>query len=747
MNKFRFKALIVMTLVAVTMTAAPKKKSILSLKESITDEAIVYPYSFEINTQEMQKNWYLQNYAVVDANVEKKAPNEVSDAEYIQRLRAIPSGIELPFNQVVKAYITRYITKERTMVSQILGMTPYYMPIFERALEKEGLPHELKFIPIVESALDPNVVSSAGAAGLWQFMVDTSKGLGLEVNSLVDERRDPYRSSNAAASYFKQLYGIYGDWSLAIAAYNCGPANVNKALRRAKNKDNEKPDFWSIYEYLPRETRGYVPAFIAATYVMNNYQKHNINPALSKKPLIIDTVMVSHRVNFNQISSVLNIPIEEIRILNPQYRHDIIPGDTHPYSLALPSQQIYSYIMVEDSIMSYRKDLYATRDVVEPGNRKSSVAQQMVNPKDAEKNVVKQAKAEDKTKAQSKTSTAPAIASNETGESKYHKVKRGETIESIAENYNMSVAELMALNSLNRKHVSRGQVLKVTGESSVQAEKQKPEPTYASAQPKKEVAKKEPAPKKEPKAETKAPARSKSYSVNDEIGMPRTTTTPKKQKQDAATPKQAASESSKKPQPKKEEAPAVKTSSSKSQKAAIEEEKATAKAKADKRNTRRTAEEESASAPSKKSRKADSATEEKQTSPKSRKAAPSKATDKDEVKSTRRSKKAKAGSDEEKQTSKRKSRKANTDSASKSRKKKAKKEEDATPSSHSVRDGESLERIAHRYGLGTDQLRKANPQLKDADMLHPGDKLKIPKASKKKKSAKEETATKKKRRK
>ena len=445
MKNFRFNALIVLAIAALTMSAAPKKKSILSLKESITDEAIVYPYSFEINTQEMQKNWYLQNYAVVDASVESKSPNEVSDAEYIQRLRAIPSGIELPYNQVVKSYITRYITRERTMVSQILGMSPYYMPIFERALEKEGLPHELKFIPIIESALDPNVVSSAGAAGLWQFMVDTGKGLGLEVNSLVDERRDPYRSSNAAASYFKQLYGIYNDWSLAIAAYNCGPANVNKALRRAKSRDNKNPDFWSIYEYLPRETRGYVPAFIAATYVMNNYQKHNINPALSKKPLIIDTVMVHHRVNFNQISSVLNIPIEEIRILNPQYRHYIIPGDTHPYSLALPSQQIYSYIMVEDSIMSYRKDLYATRDVVEPGNHASSVTQQMVDPQEAAKSVVK-TKQEQRQVAQAKpTVSATPVSNNESVEAKYHKVKRGETIESIADEYNMSVAELMAL--------------------------------------------------------------------------------------------------------------------------------------------------------------------------------------------------------------------------------------------------------------------------------------------------------------
>lgn len=207
---------------------------------------------------------------------------------------------------------------------------------------------------------------------------------------------------------------------------------------------------------------------------MNNYQKHNINPALSKKPLIIDTVMVHHRVNFNQISSVLNIPIEEIRILNPQYRHDIIPGDTHPYSLALPSQQIYSYIMVEDSIMSYRKDIYATRDVVEPGNHASSVTQQMVDPQEAAKSVVK-TKQEQRQVAQAKpTVSATPVSNNESVEAKYHKVRRGETIESIADEYNMSVAELMALNNLNRKHVSRGQVLKSPVSESNKPSSQKP---------------------------------------------------------------------------------------------------------------------------------------------------------------------------------------------------------------------------------------------------------------------------------
>lgn len=373
MKQYRFKSLVIMSLAALTLFAAnDKKKSILSLKESITDNDIVFPASFETDTKAMMENWYLQNYAILDKDVENKNIGEVDDAEYIRRLKAIPSSIELPYNQVVRSYIDRYVKRNRTLVEQMLGMSLYYMPIFEQALEKEGLPLELKYIPVIESAMNPNAVSPAGAAGLWQFMLGTARGVGLEVNSLVDERRDPYRSSEKAATYFKQLHDIYGDWSLAIAAYNCGPGNVNKAIRRASNP--EHPDFWEIYNYLPRETRGYVPAFIAANYIMTYFKEHNISPSLAKKPLIVDTVSVNRRIHFRQISQVLNIPIEEIRILNPQYRHDVIPGNSHPYSLALPSQQVYSFIMVEDSIAQFRNDLYANRDVVEPGTSSGNYA-------------------------------------------------------------------------------------------------------------------------------------------------------------------------------------------------------------------------------------------------------------------------------------------------------------------------------------------------------------------------------------
>ena len=365
MIKHRLLTLLLTTaLAAITMAAGPREKhNILSLKNSITDDDIVFPESFDTDVHQMMTNWYLQNYTVLDADVENKNPGEVGEETYIRRLAQIPSVIELPYNQVVRKHIERYVYRSRTLVEQMLGMSLYYMPIFEQALEKEGLPLELKYLPIVESALDPNATSRVGAAGLWQFMIGTGKGLGLEVNSLVDERRDPYRSSEMAAKYLKNLYQIYDDWSLAIAAYNCGPGNVNKAIHR----NGGKGDFWDIYEYLPRETRGYVPAFIAANYAMTYYKQHNISPSLARKPLITDTVSINRRIHFSQISQVLNIPIEEIRTLNPQFRADVIPGDNHPYMLVLPSQQIYSFILSEDSIDNYREDLYAHRPIVEPG--------------------------------------------------------------------------------------------------------------------------------------------------------------------------------------------------------------------------------------------------------------------------------------------------------------------------------------------------------------------------------------------
>ena len=311
----------------------------LALTDSI-DSSVVYPESMEAGLNTLLTNWYMQQYAVVDDSCLETSVNiDYPDSVYMRKLAQLPTVIEMPYNSVVRRYIDMYVQKRRALVENLLGLGTYYMPIFEEALEREGLPLELKYLPIIESALRPDATSRAGAAGLWQFMVRTGKSMGLEVNSLVDERRDPIKSSAMAARYLKDLYAIYHDWALAIASYNCGPGNVSKAIRRSGGKT----DYWEIYPYLPRETRGYVPAFIAVNYVMNYYSDHNICPVLTRRPLLTDTVQVNRRLHLKQVADVLQIPLEEIRSLNPQYRRDIIPGHaTRPCALTLPSQQAYA---------------------------------------------------------------------------------------------------------------------------------------------------------------------------------------------------------------------------------------------------------------------------------------------------------------------------------------------------------------------------------------------------------------------
>ena len=414
-------------LAATTLLAAPREKNnILSLKNSITDDDIVFPESFDTDVHKMMTNWYLQNYTVLDADVENKSHGEVSEETYIRRLAAIPSVIEMPYNQVVRKHIERYVYRSRTLVEEMLGMSLYYMPIFEQALEKEGLPLELKYLPIVESALDPNAVSRVGAAGLWQFMIGTGKGLGLEINSLVDERRDPYRSSAMAAKYLKNLYQIYNDWSLAIAAYNCGPGNVNKALRRA---GGEGADFWAIYPYLPRETRGYVPAFIAAIYVITYFKQHNISPTLARKPLITDTVGVTRRIHFNQIAAVLNMPVEELRALNPQYRTTLIPADSRPCTLRMPTAAISTFLEAEDSVYACRPEtLKPNRRVVEVASREEHKA---------------------------------ASRSGSRGRGSSVTVRSGDTLGAIARRNHTTVARLQRLNGIKGTNIRAGQKLRV----------------------------------------------------------------------------------------------------------------------------------------------------------------------------------------------------------------------------------------------------------------------------------------------
>ncbi|MDE6855167.1 MAG: transglycosylase SLT domain-containing protein, partial [Muribaculaceae bacterium] len=430
--------------IGLSPTSQAANPNVMNIKTSITDDAIVFPETFEQDTQKLLEGWYMRNYTATDNSATAKKDVETSDETIRKRLAAMPTVIEMPFNSIVRQYIDRYTKTGRPQVSAILGLGLYYMPIFEQALEERGLPHELKYLPVIESALDPNAVSKHGATGLWQLMLATGKGLGLDCNSLVDERRDPYASSRAAAELLKQLYDTYGDWSLAIAAYNSGPSAVNKAIRRAGG-DASKADFWSIYPYLSDETRGYVPMFIAANYVMTYYPQHNISPVLPTKPLVTDTVGVTDRMHFDQIEAVLAIPKEELRILNPQYREDLIPGTPErPYMLVLPSKQIHAYLMSHDQILSYQADKYGRRTTVEPGSAPKGEAASLAaaGPADA--------------LDQMPASTAA------TG-SVTHKVAAGETLTSIAAKYGVQAADIRTANNLRRNAVRVGQVLTING--------------------------------------------------------------------------------------------------------------------------------------------------------------------------------------------------------------------------------------------------------------------------------------------
>ncbi len=447
------KKSILATLLALGLSASMtlSARSILDIKQSITDDNIIAPESFETQTRLLEENFYIKNYVVPGMDLGE--PQPASPAEYEERLKVLPTVIEMPYNSLVGNFINMYLTKKRTLVADMLALHSYYGPIFVEELIKEGMPTELQYLPVIESAINPNAISRAGAAGLWQFMPATAKGLGMEVNSLVDERRDARLSSRNAARYLKQLYDIYNDWSLAIAAYNCGPGNVNKAMRRA---GEGKKVFWEIYEFLPAETRGYVPVFIAANYVMNYYGKHGITPTIIKRHLTTDTVTVDKYIHFNQIAAVLNIPVDEIRMLNPQFLKDVIPGDYRPYTLTLPTQQCLSYVMSEKRIADYDSELYARRSHVEPG----------AQPADP---VLPESDHGAANLASASRQSVNAETNNELAHTglveqmtvRTHVVGRGESIRDIARKYGVSATDIKRWNHLRRGKVREGDSLRI----------------------------------------------------------------------------------------------------------------------------------------------------------------------------------------------------------------------------------------------------------------------------------------------
>ena len=340
------------------------------------EEVIEFPEAMTYDLDSLLNVYMSKTYLdEQDCNMKDVNP-EYSKEEFIERLYRMPCVMEMAYNDVVQKFIDRYSGRLRRSISYMLGASNFYMPIFEEALEMYQLPLELKYLPIIESALNPTAVSRVGAAGLWQFMPATGKQYGLKLNSLVDERRDPVKSSQAAARYLRDLYKIFGDWNLVIAAYNCGPENINKAIRRANNVTSLKgadgeplpvvKDYWHIYPYLPRETRGYVPAFIAANYIMTYYSLHNICPMTTRLPAKSDTVMVSRNVHLEQVAAVVGLNIDLLRSLNPMYRRDVVPGATEPSPLRLPLADVGRFLDLEDSVYTYRaNELLSRRAEVE----------------------------------------------------------------------------------------------------------------------------------------------------------------------------------------------------------------------------------------------------------------------------------------------------------------------------------------------------------------------------------------------
>lgn len=398
-------------------------------------ESFELPLSMTYPIDSLLSDWKAKNYIDLGKDCSTSDENPLfSDSVYIDRLSRIPSIIEMPYNEVVREFIEKYTSgRLRQRMSLMLSLSNFYIPMFEEALYAYDLPLELKYLPIIESALNPNAISRAGASGLWQFMLGTGKLYGLENNSYVDERQDPIKSTWAEVRYLKDMYDIYKDWNLAIAAYNCGPGNVNKAISRSG-----KRDYWEIYNYLPKETRGYVPSFIAANYVMTYYCHHNICPMETNMPEATDTIQVNHNVHFQQIADICGVDIDMIKSLNPQYKRSIIPGDSKPQTLRLPQNYVGMFIEKQDTIYAHRaNEFFKNRKVV----------------------AIPQQNARQQRSSNSSQRTTPTVPAN--GTATIHKIQSGESLSTIAARYGVTVNQLKSWNGISGTRITAGQTLKI----------------------------------------------------------------------------------------------------------------------------------------------------------------------------------------------------------------------------------------------------------------------------------------------
>lgn len=429
---------------------------------SVTDKAgneeiIDFPEAMTYDLDSLLNLYMSKNYlSPGDCEMKNENPTYPKEA-YIERLSRMPTVMEMAYNDIVQRFIDRYAGRLRYSVSYLLGAANFYMPIFEEALESYQLPLELKYLPIIESALNPKAVSRVGATGLWQFMLGTGRQYGLEVNSLVDERRDPVKSSYAAAHYLRDLYRIFGDWNLVIAAYNCGPENINKAIRRyrAANGRTENDaitqadkDYWKLYPYLPAETRGYVPAFIAANYIMTYYCEHNICPMTTRLPAQSDTVVVHKDVHLEQIAGVLGVDADILRTINPEFRRDIVPGNTKPYAIRLPLADTGRFIDLEDSIYNYRAgELLTKRAVVDVADDVPTFSR----------------RSKGRSSRYSRNAKRGRIRSSARGgrSNRSVTIRKGQTLSQIAKQNGTTVAKLKRLNGIKGNNIRAGKKLRV----------------------------------------------------------------------------------------------------------------------------------------------------------------------------------------------------------------------------------------------------------------------------------------------
>lgn len=452
--------------------------------DTITDINFKLPDEYVANLEQELNDWYLLNYSAYTPQKGHTTTHSANfpDSIYRQRLDAMETIIDMPYNQVVRNCIDRYMRNINNSLGAMLGRSILYMPIFEQALEEAGLPLELKYLSVVESALKPTATSRVGAAGLWQFMTATGRMYNLHISTLVDERRDPYKSSVAAAQYLKDLYEMFGDWHLALAAYNCGPGRISRAINATGKKD-----FWDIYYTLPSETRMYVPLFIAANYAMTYYKEHNVEPILPVKPLTTDTVMVQHKLYLEHIATVMNIPMDALKELNPQYRCDIIPGSAQkPYSLTLPSQQAFVYTLMQDSILAYAKKDLEEKGITEdeisteptPIHHKVRSGETLSTIARKYSTTVKNIKQwsgikSDKLRIGQRLivgweNGVPSLQSNSkkststsSTKASYHKVRKGETLSTIARKYGTTVKKLKSANNIKGDNIHVGQRLAI----------------------------------------------------------------------------------------------------------------------------------------------------------------------------------------------------------------------------------------------------------------------------------------------